>query len=161
MQPPPSASKRDDPRMFMAIPTIIAGVQDGSISGSARHQRRAARWPDSRLTRRGGTHARRTPPAGPGGDKVQLQRRCNVVQHRLWDSPPPKMAPKAPELTRSKKSGPLLERRRASAFHPIEGTPTDAAQIQAFFAFGLALGLLVWPAHAMLRTRPACVPSPG
>jgi len=83
------------------------------------------------------------------------------VQHRLWDSPPPKMAPKAPELTRSKKPGPLLERRRVFAFHPIEGTPTDAAQIQAFFAFGLTLGLLVWPAHAMLGTRPACVPLPG
>lgn len=86
---------------------------------------------------------------------------ARVVQEDLGDTPPSELAPKAPDLTRSKERGSLTSRSRAPAFHSPEGDLTDAALQHAFFAFGLALGLLVWPTHATLANRPALVPSPG
>ncbi len=78
----------------------------------------------------------------------------------LGDTPPSELAPKAPDLTRSKGRGSLTSRSRAPAFHPSEGNPTDAARHQAFFAFGLALGLLVWPSRAAFGP-PTVMPAGG
>jgi hypothetical protein len=83
------------------------------------------------------------------------------VQGDLGDTQPSKLAPTAPDLTRNKGRGSLTSRRRATAFHPTEGDPADAVRQQAFFAFGLALGLLVWPARASSLGRPTLVPSSG